>query len=253
MEKIATSIGIYNTASHYAKSVVKTLILRTLQIFAGIILAIMGWSRITKEIRHRFTREKRAILVFSHTTYWDFYIMLLYKFSHIDTLDGLKVLIKPQPFQYIGPFLRSVGGIQSTRLEEKSGGAVQRIVVDLTKYEKSLLLICPKGSILKKDWRSGYYHLARESGFPVIVVGLDYEKKMPYASEPIPNSLEREEMDIRIRGELSKVVPLFPEREVVEIREHDPAKRSVSRFTPNFGLLNTLLFTGYISSKLSSA
>src|SRR5205085_1367497 len=137
---------------------------------------------------------QRAVLIFSHTSYADFYILLLYLLSYPDKLKDLKVLIKPQPFEYCfgycGKLLRSLGAIPSSDLNEKHTGGTSRIVNELKQSEKSLLLISPKGTIIKREWRSGYYHIAQSLNAKILVVGLDYEKKQAYISNTIDSADE---------------------------------------------------------------
>jgi len=128
--------------------------------------------------------------------------------------------MKPQPFEYAGWLLRRFGAVPATRVDEKNGGAVSRIVHDLKQWDKCMLLISPKGTIVKQEWRSGYYHIAKQLDAHLLVVGLDYEHKYPNASEPI--LLQETESDVKdlLFNDLKKIVPLFPEDEIVPIRYH---------------------------------
>src|SRR3990170_669356 len=96
--------------------------------FAKFILFSMGWSLPSKEVLHKMNKHKRTVAVFSHTSYADFYIMILYLMACPEHLRYIKTLVKPQPFAYAGYLLRKMGGIPATKVDERNGGAIPRIV-----------------------------------------------------------------------------------------------------------------------------
>lgn len=160
--------------------------------------------------------------------------MLLYILSSPELLGNFNVLIKPQPFKYAGRLLRKIGGIPATKVDDKNGGSVKRIAKELEKKpEGSVLLISPKGSIVKREWRTGYYYLAKELGVPLMTVGLDFEKKCVYASQRISSDLPEPEVREFLQKELANIVPLVSDQEVVEIRSHDPSKVGVVKSWPS--------------------
>lgn len=193
------------------------------------ILKVMGWEPMPKEDVEKMKNTNRTVCVFSHTSYWDFWIMIFYILSDPNLFGYLNVLVKPQPFKYAGSILRKIGCIPATKVDDKKGGAVERIVKEFDdKPFGSLFLISPKGSILRREWRSGYYHIARALNAELMVVGLDYEKKNVYVSDKI--SSEQEEPIVRefLFKELANIVPLVTDQEVVEVRPHDPSKVTVT-------------------------
>jgi 1-acyl-sn-glycerol-3-phosphate acyltransferase len=139
----------------------------------------------------------------------------------------VKMLVQPRPFKYFGWFLRRIGGIQSTRLEDRGGGAVARIAKELNVFDKFLFLISPKGTISKGEWRSGYYHIARELKIPLMIGAIDYEKKSGYVSQHISSTFDEPDVRAYLLDQLSNVVPLYPESEIVKVRPHNPNKCSV--------------------------
>jgi hypothetical protein len=128
-------------------------------------------------------------------------------------------------FDLAGPLLRNLGGIPSTRIEDKNGGAVKRITETLDEHEKFLFLICPKGTIIKKPWRSGYYHIGNKTKANFRVTGLDYVEKKVIVSQSYHYNDSPENIEKSLKIELSKIVPLYPEGEVVDIKIHDSKKR----------------------------
>jgi 1-acyl-sn-glycerol-3-phosphate acyltransferase len=166
--------------------------------------------------------------------------MILYKLSYPNELNHVRTLVKPQPFEYAGWFLRKIGAIPSTRIEEKKGGAVTRIVNELKETPQCLFLISPKGTIIKSEWRSGYFVIAKELDAELIAMGFDYEKKCVVASDAISHNKGESVVKEYLQTQLSNIVPLFPDDEIVPIREHVVAHRNVvsnKRLAIIFGLI----------------
>lgn len=192
------------------------------------VLWAMGWNPLTPDIFRKLEHE-RLVLVFSHTSYVDFYILALYLMAYPDKLPFIRVLVKPQPFEYAGWLLRRFGAIPSTRIEERKGNGVQRIVQELQTLPRSVLLVSPKGTIVKHEWRTGYFHIAQQLHAPIRVTGLDYELKRVVMSKDYASVCEPELREC-LYSELAQIVPLFPEDEVVEIRQHNAQKRQIANW-----------------------
>lgn len=199
-----------------------------------IILNRMGWTLMSDEIIAHMKNSKYTICVFSHTSYWDFYLMVMYLLAHPSFSKSVNVLIKPQPFKYAGWILRRFGGIPVTRVEDKNGGSVEKIAAEIKKKPfGSILLISPKGTIVKNEWRSGYYRIAKALDAPLIAGGLDFEKKCVYVSDRISPSKEEHEVKEFLYKELGNIVPLVPDQEVMKIRDHNPNEIGVIKSWEN--------------------
>ena len=197
----------------------------------------------------KINKYDQTVIVFNHTTYADFYILALYILAYPYQLARAKVLVKPQPFKYAGWLLRKMGCIPSTQVEEKNGGAVPRIVKEMKAAGKAFLLISPKGTIMRHEWRSGYYHIAQQLKAPIMVAGLDYEKKAVITSDYHISYNETEE-NIRyyLYHNLGNIVSLYPEREDFHTRVHDPKKRSLIDFKHLFKVITITCIIGYLYS-----
>src|SRR3990167_758827 len=136
----------------------------------------------------------------------------------------VKSIIKPQPFRYLGWFLRSLGAIPSSKINEHGKGAVSRIVEEISKHKKFLLLLSPKGTIVKREWRTGYRWIAEGLECDICVIGADFITKRIEISKVFHNDSE---LDVdELKREMGKFIPLFPEEEVVPLRAHDPRRIS---------------------------
>ena len=216
-------------------------------------LRVMGWSLLDPRTGKLLLSEDRVVMIYPHTSYADFYIFLLYRLAHPIWLGHIKMLVKPQPFVYAGWLLRKFGAIPATKVDEKRGGAVQRITENLSRLNRFLFLISPKGTILNKPWRSGYYHIAKELNAKILVGGLDYEKKSVVILPGETYTTETEE-DTRdhLQQKISEIVPLFPEGEVVKVRPHNAKKRTLADWMYMIGSLFTMysiyfMCSGYLS------
>ena len=210
---------------------------------AKTVLICMGWSLPGSKVFKRINKYDRVVGVFSHTSYADFYIMVLYKLAYLDKLQRVRTLVKPQPFEYAGWFLRSIGAIPSTKIEEKKGGAVSRIVNELKENKQCLFLISPKGTIVKAEWRSGYFAIAKELDAELMVMGFDYEKKCVVASKQISHKQGEEAVKEFLQNRLKNIVPLFPEDEIVPIRDHVEDDRGIISSTRLFAIISAISTT----------
>lgn len=183
---------------------------------ARVVLWIMDWKPMSNETVRRLCRP--GVIVFSHTTYFDFIIFVLYRFYHVEMLH-CKAMIKPGPFKYFGRLLEWLGGVEATDNNKSGGNAVQRIV-SLLEPEASLL-ISPKGTMKRNNWRSGYYHIARLRQVPVRWAGADYEKHEIVVGDDFDIGKSEAEIEDYLKTGLSNIVPMYPECEVVEIRKHE--------------------------------
>lgn len=140
---------------------------------------ILGWKLIGD-----FNGEsikKCMVIVVPHTSWHDFYIGLL-----IRQVVGLKIsfLGKKELFRWpIGWYLKKVGGIPLDRTPGQN--KVEAIAEIFEKREELRLAIAPEGTRKKvKEWKTGFYHIAKAAQVPIIMVTFDFGKKQNLISEP---------------------------------------------------------------------
>jgi hypothetical protein len=194
---------------------------------ARAVIFLIGWHPLDPAVAAKLNVSKRRILVFSHTSYWDFYIFAIYLLAYRQVIPPVRTLVKPQPFAYAGGLLRWLGAIPATQIEDKNGGCVDRVVKELSVQPNNAFMISPKGTILKHQWRSGYYHIAQKLAAPISVVGLDYEMHCVGMSDEIASTEEEAEVKQFCYSALSKIVPLHPAQENMEIRTFDKRRHGI--------------------------
>lgn len=143
-------------------------------------LGLLGWNTAVSFPYHHL--KKYIIIVGPHTSNWDFVIGLAYRslarLNHVKFL-GKKELFKP-PFGFI---FSALGGIPVDR--KSHNNLVDDAVRLFNQQEEFAIALAPEGTRKKVDkLKTGFYFIAHRAGVPVIMVGLDYKKKVLLFSEP---------------------------------------------------------------------
>ena len=117
---------------------------------------------------------KLVIAVAPHTSNWDFVVGAAAMFA-LDlrlAFIGKHTLFRP-PF---GDFFRWMGGIPVDR--SSSHGVVEQSVDAFRRMERRVLAIAPEGTRKRvPQFKSGFLHIARGAGVPVVLAALDYEAR----------------------------------------------------------------------------
>lgn len=189
-----------------------------LSFLASNLLWMIGWNPLTKQ--QKASKPHKSILIYTHTSYWDFVMFLLYMLAYPDMFGDLWALVKPQPFRYAGWILRRLQCLPATAREERGGGAISRLVEHLQSQPSFCFILSPKGSIENRPWRSGYRALANQCDCPIWTGGFDYEAKFIYLS---PKTFLSDTSEEDLQSDLGRVVPLHPEQSEINIwRQYNP-------------------------------
>ena len=142
-------------------------------------LNLEGWKAISDFPHH----IKKAVVIVGPHTYWkDFLIGIGFR-STLKIKHG-KFLGKQELFD--GPFgflFRWLGGTPVDRFSKH--GVVEQVVEKFNASENLLIALSPEGTRKKVDkLRTGFYHIAKKTNVPIIMVGLDYSKKELSIAEP---------------------------------------------------------------------
>ncbi|MFW5427157.1 MAG: 1-acyl-sn-glycerol-3-phosphate acyltransferase [Methylophagaceae bacterium] len=143
----------------------------TQKICAYILYNLLGW-RVEGEIPH--STKRLMLLYLPHTSNWDFvYGMLFVKAENIKATvfgkDGFYFF----PFTYIYKYFKVV----PIKRNQKNNFVEQAIAL----FDNGVPLwtgMAPEGTRSKTNHlKSGYYYLAKGAKIPVVLVGLDFQKK----------------------------------------------------------------------------
>ncbi len=105
-----------------------------------------------------------------HTSNWDFVLMLA-----ITWRAGVSAKFLGKDSLFRGPFaplFRALGGIPVDRANPH--GLVRDLVARVAAGEQFYLVVTPEGTRAKTQfWKSGFYHIARETGLPITLGFVD--------------------------------------------------------------------------------
>ncbi|MBR1401534.1 MAG: 1-acyl-sn-glycerol-3-phosphate acyltransferase [Prevotella sp.] len=131
----------------------------------------LGWTKLIT-IAHP---DKYIVCLAPHTSNWDFILGQLYMRA-----EGMHVnfLMKKEWFKGpLGVFFRRIGGIPVYR--SKSTSMTDSIAESAKKEAEFHLCITPEGTrSLNPDWKKGFYFIALKAGIPILLYGINYEKKL---------------------------------------------------------------------------
>lgn len=138
----------------------------------------MGWK---KEVTVDHP-EKFIICLAPHTSNWDFVIGQLYiraEGFHINFL-----MKKEWFFWPLGVFFKHIGGIPVWRSKHTS--MTDNLAETARKRDSFKLCITPEGTRKPvEDWKKGFYFIALKAGLPILLYGVDYERKLIQCTKKI--------------------------------------------------------------------
>lgn len=156
------------------------------------VLKTLGWTINVTE-QHP---EKYIICLAPHTSNWDFIMGQLYSGA-----AGFRcnfMMKKEWFFWPLGPFFRSIGGIPVYRAKHTS--MTDAMAETAMKEKEFHLCITPEGTRkLNTDWKKGFYFIALKANLPILLYGLDYEKKIIECTKSIrpTGNLEEDMKEIK--------------------------------------------------------
>ena len=138
--------------------------------FGRTILRLGGWR-----ITGAFPAEARVVIIAApHSSAWDAVWGLAAKLAM-----SLKIefMAKHELFWWpLGPLLRSFGAIPTDR--HSAHGVVGDTVARFAQREVLWLVLAPEGTRRRVEhWRSGFWHIARDAGVPVVCVYFHYPER----------------------------------------------------------------------------
>ena len=139
---------------------------------------IMGW----KQKGTLPNLSKYVIIVAPHTSWVDFTVGLLIRKIVNQKINfiGKKSLFRP-PF---GWWFRYLGGTPVDRF--KNEDTVASITRIFNSRDEFRLALSPEGTRKKvKNWRSGFYYIAKAASVPIVMVAFDFGKKEVKISDPV--------------------------------------------------------------------
>jgi 1-acyl-sn-glycerol-3-phosphate acyltransferase len=152
--------------------------------------------------------RKFVLIVAPHTSNWDFVVGLC-----CDLALDLDAVWLGKHSIFVGPFgrwLRSLGGIPVVR--SSAHNVVAQAAAEFARRDQMILALAPEGTRRKVDsWRSGYWHIARAAGVPILPVGLDYARRAAVIGTPRSTTDSLAEDEAAFRQFFAGIIPKHPE------------------------------------------
>jgi 1-acyl-sn-glycerol-3-phosphate acyltransferase len=150
---------------------------------------------------------KAVAIAYPHTTNWDlpFMLAVAYRLGVRPSWLGKRQIFRA-PF---GGFMRWLGGIPVDRSARTN--MVAQVVERFAEIDRLFLVIPPSATRHKAaHWKSGFYHIARGAGVPILCTFLDYSRKVGGIGAVVyPSGDVRADMD-RIRAFYQGVQGRYP-------------------------------------------
>ena len=157
------------------------------------ILKILGW----KVIGTKPADNKLLVIVFHHTSNWDFPLGILVRWKL--GMD-ISFIGKSSLFKFpLGILMRYLGGYPVERNPAKKKFSVAKQIEDLIRNnEKIYINMTPEGTRKKVETlKTGFYTIAKNTETKILLVAFDFPRKTVLFDDPhFPASTFEEEMKI---------------------------------------------------------
>ena len=153
----------------------------------------LGW---TKEITEPHPC-KYIICLAPHTSNWDFMLGQVYRRA-----EGIKIqfMMKKEWFKWpLGGLFRRMGGIPVWRTKHSS--LTDNLAATARETEMFHLCITPEGTRSKTtEWKKGFYFIALKAEIPILLYGIDYDKRLIQCTKTIVPSgdFEKDMREIKL-------------------------------------------------------
>ena len=147
------------------------------RIWGKSILFLFGWKVVWEG--QGPLPEKCVVVAAPHTSNFDFLIARsAFEILHMPVRFTIKKEWMGFP---LGWLFRALGAIAIDRNRDsgqKKESTVEAMAALFKDSEKLAVLVTPEGTrSLRTEWKTGFYHVARLAGVPLVLGYLDYEKK----------------------------------------------------------------------------
>jgi 1-acyl-sn-glycerol-3-phosphate acyltransferase len=171
-------------------------------------LGWLGMSLFRWDVEGEVPDVPRFVLIVApHTSNWDFVVALF-----ADLALDLDAAWMGKHTIFVGPFgawLRSLGGIPVVR--HAAHNVVAQMVDEFARRDRLILAIAPEGTRKRVErWKSGYWHIARQAGVPILPVGLDFGRRAIVIGELVKTTESIEHDEEQLRAFFARMTPRRP-------------------------------------------
>ena len=147
-------------------------------IYSFIYYRLLGWKTNVTVPNY----DKCVVCAAPHTTNFDLFIGKLF-YGALGRKTSF--MMKKEWFFFpLGLFFKAVGGIPVDRSRKTS--LVDQMVRHFAECKKFHLAITPEGTRkANPNWKKGFYFIAQKAQVPIVLIGIDYNKKTISATKAI--------------------------------------------------------------------
>ncbi len=178
-----------------------------LHLLARLSLRLVGWK-----VDGRFPDlDKFVVIGAPHTSNWDFLLFLAVIFTLRANVRFMgKAELFNNPF---GWFFYWCGGVPVDR--SQSTGLVEQMVEACQRAEKFILVIAPEGTRKHvREWKMGFYHIARSAGIPIVFAAVDGIRKKVIVGQVFQPGEDAEANLKSIKGYFAGKTGIKPRKEI---------------------------------------
>lgn len=141
--------------------------------------------------------DKYIICLAPHTSNWDFLLGQLYA-----SAEGIKTnfLMKKEWFWGpLGHLFKAIGGIPVWRSKQMS--MTDFLASEAQNSQYFHLCVTPEGTrSANPEWKKGFYYIALKANIPILLYGIDYERKLIQCTRIIipAGDIENEMREIKL-------------------------------------------------------
>jgi 1-acyl-sn-glycerol-3-phosphate acyltransferase len=159
---------------------------------------------------------KYVIIGAPHTSNWDFVLFLGIIFHlkvNVSFMGKADLFHSP-----LGWFFYYCGGIPVDRTRPQ--GLVEQTVEACEKAEQFILVIAPEGTRHGvKEWKRGFYHIAKGAGIPIVMARVDGKHKTVHVGQ-VFHATENMDTDIKaIKGYFAGMLGINPRKKYIELND----------------------------------
>jgi 1-acyl-sn-glycerol-3-phosphate acyltransferase len=179
---------------------VRNIFSSIIRVFSRLILFSLGWKVDAKKMSHL---DDKCVIIYPHSSYFDYFFFCLYYYAY--NLDNIYTIVSERfiPFPSLCKTIISAPDCNVRAYMEKGYSRlesifyvwknrflwtekpylhnktnfVEKVCEQMKDKDNYKILISPTGSLTSTKWKSGYYHIATKLNIPIVICGVDYDKK----------------------------------------------------------------------------
>jgi 1-acyl-sn-glycerol-3-phosphate acyltransferase len=158
-----------------------------------ILYRLWGWKK-DVTLTHP---DKYILCLAPHTSNWDLILGLLY--SGAEGFQCNFLMKKEWFFWPLGVVFKKLGGIPVWRSKHTS--MTDNLAATAEQSKSFHLCITPEGTrSMNTEWKKGFYYIALKAKIPIILYGVDYDKKMITCTKSImpTGDIDKDMRDIKL-------------------------------------------------------